>query len=49
MLRCADIGADEDLLNQARQIADELLRDFPEAARAHLQRWMENKHDYLHV
>ena len=49
MLRFADISADEDLLNYARQVADELLRDFPEAARAHLQRWMANKHDYLHV
>jgi ATP-dependent DNA helicase RecG len=49
MLRFADISADEDLLNHARQVADELLRDFPEAARAHLQRWMANKHDYLHV
>ena len=49
MLRFADISADEDLLHQARQVADELLRDFPEAARAHLQRWMANKHDYLHV
>ncbi|MGA7750444.1 MAG: ATP-dependent DNA helicase RecG [Gallionella sp.] len=49
MLRFADISADEDLLNHARHIADELLRDFPEAARAHLQRWMANKHDYLHV
>jgi ATP-dependent DNA helicase RecG len=49
MLRFADISADEDLLNHARKVADELLRDFPEAARAHLQRWMANKHDYLHV
>ena len=49
MLRFADISADEDLLNQARLAADELLRDFPEAARAHLQRWIANKHDYLHV
>ena len=49
MLRFADISADEDLLNHARQAADELLRDFPEAARAHLQRWRANKHDYLHV
>jgi ATP-dependent DNA helicase RecG len=49
MLRFADISADEDLLNLARQVADELLRDFPEAVRAHLQRWMANKHDYLHV
>ncbi len=49
MLRFADISADEDLLNLARQIADELLREFPDAARAHLQRWMADKHDYLHV
>jgi len=49
MLRFADISADEDLLNDARHIADELLRDFPEAAQAHLQRWMASKHDYLHV
>ena len=49
MLRYADISADEDLLNQARQAADELLRDFPDAARAHLKRWMANRHDYLYV
>ncbi len=49
MLRFADISADEDLLDQARLIADKLLRDFPDAARAHLQRWMANKQDYLHV
>ncbi len=49
MLRFADISEDEDLLNHARHAADELLRDFPEAARAHLHRWMANKHDYLHV
>jgi ATP-dependent DNA helicase RecG len=47
MLRFADIDADEDLLNLARQAADELLRDFPDAAQKHLQRWMANKHDYL--
>ncbi|MFA6969942.1 MAG: ATP-dependent DNA helicase RecG [Gallionella sp.] len=49
MLRFADIDADEDLLNHARIIADELLRDYPEAARGYLHRWMANKHDYLHV
>jgi ATP-dependent DNA helicase RecG len=49
MLRFADISADEDLLNLAREAADELLRDYPDAARAHLHRWMANKHDYLHV
>jgi len=49
MLRFADISSDEDLLDQAHQVADELLRDFPDAAQAHLQRWMANRHDYLQV
>jgi ATP-dependent DNA helicase RecG len=49
MLRFADIDADEDLLTHARTVADELLRDYPEAARGYLHRWMANKHDYLHV
>jgi len=49
MLRFADLTTDEELLEQARVVADELLHEQPEAARAHLQRWMANKHDYLHV
>jgi len=49
MLRFADISEDEDLLEQARLAADELLHDFPDVARAHLQRWMANKHDFLQV
>ncbi|GAB4118265.1 MAG: ATP-dependent DNA helicase RecG [Sideroxydans sp.] len=49
MLRFADLTEDEDLLEQARLTADELLRDAPDAARAHLHRWMANKHDFLHV
>ncbi len=49
MLRFADISADEDLLVQARQAAEELLHTMPEIARGHLLRWMANKHDYLHV
>jgi ATP-dependent DNA helicase RecG len=49
MLRYADIDADEDLLEQARRVADELLRDYPDAARSYLQRWMAKRHDYLHV
>jgi|GEM_PF-6142376 len=47
--RFADIGTDSALLDNARNIADELLRDHPEVAQAHLQRWMANKHDYLHA
>jgi len=49
ILRFADISTDVELLDSARQIADEMLRDFPDAARAHLQRWLANRHDYLHV
>ncbi len=49
MLRFADVSADVNLLNGARAVADEMLRDFPEAAQKHLQRWMANRHDYLHV
>jgi len=49
MLRFADISADSALLDSARSTADELLRSFPEAVQAHLQRWMANKHDYLHA
>ena len=49
MLRFADVSMDAELLNSARIIADDMLRDFPEAAQAHLQRWMASKHDYLHA
>ena len=49
MLRFADVSMDAELLNSARTVADEMLRDFPEAAQAHLQRWMANRDDYLHV
>jgi ATP-dependent DNA helicase RecG len=49
MLRFADISMDAELLNRARNVADEMLRDFPEAVQAHLQRWMANREDYLHA
>jgi ATP-dependent DNA helicase RecG len=49
MLRFADLTADEKLLEQACAVADELLRDFPDAAQAHLQRWMASRQDYLQV
>ncbi len=49
MLRFADISQDAALLGSARAIADVMLRDYPESAQAHLQRWMANRHDYLHV
>jgi ATP-dependent DNA helicase RecG len=49
MLRFADIDEDEKLLDIARDLADELLRDAPEVAHVHLQRWMANKPDFLHA
>ena len=49
MLRFADVGMDAALLDSARAVADEMLRDIPECVQAHLQRWMPNRHDYLHV
>jgi ATP-dependent DNA helicase RecG len=49
MLRFADVDMDAAQLDSARAVADEMLRDFPECAQAHLQRWMPNRHDYLHV
>jgi len=49
MLRFADVSEDAALLDAARAAADEMLRDFPEEASLHLQRWMANRHDYLHA
>ncbi|MCC2680728.1 MAG: ATP-dependent helicase RecG [Nitrosospira multiformis] len=47
MLRFADLERDEDLLDMARMIAGELLRDYPEAAKRHLHRWLGRKSEYL--
>jgi len=49
MLRFADINEDAMLLEIARTLADELLRDAPAVAHAHLLRWMANKPDFLHA
>jgi ATP-dependent DNA helicase RecG len=47
MLRFADLERDEDLLDAARRVAEELLRDHPEAAKRHLHRWLGRKSEYL--
>lgn len=47
MLRFADPERDETLLNCARDAAEEVLRDNPEFAKYHLQRWLGEKSDYL--
>jgi len=49
MLRFADLEADQDLLEQARDVAARLLEQDPEAVRRHLQRWLPRGGDYLHA
>ena len=49
MLRFADLEADADLVEAARDAAQRLLRDHPQAAQRHLQRWMGGRQDYLRV
>jgi ATP-dependent DNA helicase RecG len=49
MLRFADLKADRDLLDAARAAAETLLLEQPEAARAHVVRWLGARHEYLKV
>jgi len=49
MLRFADLEADLDLLEAARDAAERLLSDHPQAAQAHLERWMGGRQEYLRV
>ena len=47
MLRFADPERDETLLNDARSVAEEMLRDYPELVQRHLQRWLGEKSKYI--
>ena len=47
LLRFADLSADEDLLEQAREAAARLAADFPKHALAHQRRWMQGRAQYL--
>lgn len=49
MLKIADLERDIDLLEQAKSMADTLLRDFPEAVDAHLARWMSHGAEMVKV
>jgi len=46
LLRYADLE-DVELVARARQVADILLRDHPEAATRHLRRWLAGREDLL--
>jgi ATP-dependent DNA helicase RecG len=49
MLRFADLEQDMDLLDAARGIAEELLCNYPDWAKRHLERWLGRKSEYLQV
>jgi ATP-dependent DNA helicase RecG len=49
MLRFADLALDLDILDAARDTAERLLRDEPDAAHAHLARWLGDRHELLKV
>ena len=49
MLRFADLEADIALLEAARDAADALLRQHPDAAREHVERWFGGREDLLRV
>ena len=49
LLRFADLAVDTDLLDAARDAAPALLQDHPDAARAHLARWLGAKNEFLKV
>ena len=49
MLKFANLETDQWLVEQARDLADYLLRNDTATVSAHLERWMGNKEEYLRV
>jgi ATP-dependent DNA helicase RecG len=49
LLRFADLERDVPLIESARDAADELLRREPAAARAHLERWLGGREEFIKV
>ena len=47
LLRFADLERDAALIEQAREVADELLAREPAAAAAHLERWLGGRADFI--
>ena len=47
LLRFADLERDVALIEQARDMADELLAKDPGAAHAHLERWLGGREEYI--
>jgi ATP-dependent DNA helicase RecG len=49
LLRFADLEADADLLDAARETAERMLRAFPDAAERHVARWLGSRRELLKV
>jgi ATP-dependent DNA helicase RecG len=49
MLKIADLERDADLLEEARTLADILLREQPQTAELHLNRWLGQAEEYVKV
>jgi len=47
LLRFADLERDVALIEQARDAADEMLAKFPDAARAHVERWLGGRAEFI--
>ena len=49
LLRFADLERDTDLVAQAREAAEEMVARHPQAARAHVERWLGAREDLVHT
>ena len=49
MLKIADLERDADLLESAKSMADRLIKEYPQAVEAHLQRWMSHAGELVKV
>ena len=49
MLKIADLERDADLLESAKNIADKLINEYPQAVEAHLARWMRHAGELVKV
>ncbi|WP_081961047.1 ATP-dependent DNA helicase RecG [Aquabacterium sp. NJ1] len=47
LLRFADLNEDQGLVARARQVAEIMLRDHPDAAQRHVARWLGQKSEFL--
>ncbi len=49
MLKIADLERDADLLESAKSMADKLIKEYPQAVEAHLERWMSHAGELVKV